>query len=95
MKSNTVHHALQAFVLLKNYSAYCREHIIKQKDRISDQDSIGFEVIQCFVVHLLMNMVQKHKSSNPENRRDSYLSAYLCAIILIQFMPDKKKNIYK
>ena len=61
---------------------------------MSGYDQIGLEIIQVFLLKLLINMVLKYRSTNEGHRRDAFNSAKLIALLSSQFF-DKNKTHYK
>ena len=51
--------------------------------RIGDFDNIAIEIIQVFILNLIINMYTKYRSSKEFKRKDAQNSAVLASVILI------------
>jgi len=60
--------------------------------RISDYDNIVSEIIQVFIVKLLVNLQMKYKSSESSDKRDAYYTAKLLCTISKQFLDETKPH---
>lgn len=64
----------------------------QQYARINDYDTIVSEVIQVFIIKLIINLVVKYRSEDDKERRDALYSCKLLAIISTQFLEEKKPH---
>lgn len=82
MNFNTkmVAHIFQAYMAMNRRSVLLTAQM-QHYARISNYDSICQEIIQVYIVRLLLNMSVRFTSEKKEERREALLAAQLCAII--------------
>ena len=71
--------------VFSNFLTFCAD--LKSKfqnyNRIADFDNIAFEIIQVFILNLIINIYNKYRSTKELKRKDAINSAKLAAVILV------------
>lgn len=78
---NNIKASLSVYLLFKNYCDELKEKVTNYA-RISDYDSMSYEIIQIFVFNLLINILFKYRSSKVEKRMDAKISIYIATMII-------------
>jgi len=95
MNTEQIKNVINVYVCFRMFAKEIvdKKHITSL-ERINDFDTIGFDIIQVFVIQHIQNMIQKYRSSREEVRRDALYSARLAAALCSQ-MFNKQRNPYK
>lgn len=67
----------------KMYCADLKNQFTDKYNRIADFDNIALEIIQVFILNLIINIYNKYKSTKELKRKDAQNSARLASVILI------------
>jgi hypothetical protein len=91
-----VAHVKTVLAVYATFKQYCAElkSQFQNYNRISDFDNIAIEIIQVFILNLIINMYNKYRSSKENKRRDAQMSAKLASVILVQFF-DKRRPHFR
>ena len=89
-----IKNVLLVFVKFMGDVPRLKEKYTNQYHRISDMDTIGSEIIQTFIIKLIVNMRLKFAVRDARLRRECLLAARLLAAISSTYL-DKNKIQYK
>ena len=82
METKSIHNCINVYLCFSKFSKeIVDKKIITSLERINDCDTIGWNILQVFVVKHIQNMVQKYRSKTYETRQDAFYSARLAAVL--------------
>jgi hypothetical protein len=89
LNAQNIRHIFQAIRTFGNRTKTLEQTIAQYKERIADYDQITKEVMQVFIIRLIINMVLKARTNKRDHTLDALQSAQLCGILALHFMDQK------